>query len=193
MPIQPYPARHTTENLGDTLKISIPSRKQWLIILFMAFWLAGWSLGEVTALVIVIRGLGVRGPILFILLWLTLWTFFGVFVTYTLLWQLFGKEIILISNQAIITKRAVFGFVYFPREYSAEYIKELRVLPASNQGDLFGMNRAGWLTGFSGGALAFDYGAKTIRFGMSIDEAEAKQILEEIDQILWRYRNHHNV
>ncbi len=35
--------------------------------------------------------------------------------------------------------------------------------------------------GISGGQLAFDYGAKTVRFGIGLDEAEAKQILNDIE------------
>jgi hypothetical protein len=39
------------------------------------------------------------------------------------------------------------------------------------------------------GSLAFDYGARTFRFGTSIDEAEAKQIVAEIQQKFPQYKN----
>ncbi len=45
-----------------------------------------------------------------------------------------------------------------------------------------------WL-GNSVGTLAFDYGAKTFRFGAGIDEAEAKQIVAEIQNKFPQYRS----
>jgi len=36
------------------------------------------------------------------------------------------------------------------------------------------------LWGLTGGHIAFDYGAKTYRFGAGVDEAEAKQIVKQI-------------
>ena len=41
------------------------------------------------------------------------------------------------------------------------------------------------LWGVGGGVLAFDYGARTYRFGAGLDEAEAKQVVIAIKQ---RYR-----
>jgi hypothetical protein len=39
------------------------------------------------------------------------------------------------------------------------------------------------------GSIAFDYGARTFRFGSGVDEAEAKQILAEIQQKYPQYKN----
>ena len=36
----------------------------------------------------------------------------------------------------------------------------------------------------SEGVIAFDYGAKTVKFGLGLDEAEARQILKDINQQL---------
>ena len=36
------------------------------------------------------------------------------------------------------------------------------------------------LAGFAGGKLRFDYGMKTIKFGIGIDEAEARYLIDEI-------------
>ena len=50
MPVTPPAARHTVEDLGDRLKIAIPSRRQWLQTLFLGFWLMGWAFGEISVL-----------------------------------------------------------------------------------------------------------------------------------------------
>jgi hypothetical protein len=36
--------------------------------------------------------------------------------------------------------------------------------------------------GIGGGLIAFDYGAKTFRFGASLDEAEAQDIVKELNR-----------
>lgn len=191
MPIKPYAPRHWTDNQGDTLYIHIPSRKEWFIILFTGAWLVGWAFGEITVLKFLFPGRPFAGPILFITAWMVLWTLGGLYAIYILLWQLFGKELIAVSNQAIIVNRVIFG-LKIPREYDASHIRGLRISTLPEPADLFGFYRATRVTGFSGGLIAFDYGAKTIRFGMGIDEAEARQILTEITQVFWRYRNSHN-
>jgi hypothetical protein len=37
--------------------------------------------------------------------------------------------------------------------------------------------------GIGGGLIAFDYGAKTFRFGASVDESEARDIVSELKAI----------
>jgi hypothetical protein len=189
MPIKPFLARHTSEDTGSALRISIPSRKQWLIILFISIWTIGWAFGEITALGAILSGQAADGSGSFLLIWLLFWTIGGCFAVFILTWQLFGKEVIEVSSQAIITKRVLFG-VGSPKEYSYEYIQALRVSLHAN-GDLFGWSRAGRMYGLSGGLIAFDYGAKTIHFGIGIDEAEAKQILVEITQRFPQYSGGH--
>lgn len=72
------------------------------------------------------------------------------------------------------------------REYAGDHIHCLRVAP---------MNFAPYAhyqsleqLGLSDGQIAFDYGAKTIRFGGGIDEAEARLIVETIVQRFHRYQ-----
>ena len=188
MPIKPFSARHTVDDLGDTFRINIPSRKQWFLILFMGFWLIGWIVGEVSVSGIFFGGQSSGVPDYFLLVWLGGWTVGGAWVIYILAWLLFGKEIIEVTNQAIITNRVVLG-LGFPKEYSIEHIKALRVSQNVNTNDMYGWSRTGRLIGLSGGFIAFDYGSKTINFGSGIDEAEAKQILTKITQRLSQYRS----
>jgi len=102
MPVKPFSARHTIDDLGGTLKITIPSKKNWFQILFMGFWLVGWAFGEVTVLGSLISGEGFGGPSLFMIAWLGGWTIGGGYALYILFWQLLGNEIIQVSNSTII-------------------------------------------------------------------------------------------
>jgi len=45
---------------------------------------------------------------------------------------------------------------------------------------LFAQKNVGDFWGLTGGKLRFDYGMKTIKFGIGLDEAEARYLIQEI-------------
>lgn len=186
MPREPYRARHTIEDSGDTLIITIPSRRSWPQIAFLGFWLIGWTLGEFGASNNLITEEGLDS---FTIVWLIGWTLAGAFVVYALLRQLSGEEIIGVSNQAITISRTVLGFGFSPQEYSAEHIKALRMsVPTDTNDRPWWTRRRSQLYGLEKGSIAFDYGARTMNFGSGLDEAEALAILTEIRKKFPRYR-----
>ena len=123
---------------------------------------------------------GILGAV-FLFVWLGVWTTGGGSILYNFLYQLFGKETIEVSERSIVLSKSI-GRFGRPREYSAEHIKDLRVIPQANHTE-FG--NFGWTHAAS--TLAFDYGARTYRFGDGADEGEAKQILREIHQSFPQY------
>ena len=42
--------RYKVEQTAKETIISIPSRKNWFIILFVGFWLIGWAIGEISVM-----------------------------------------------------------------------------------------------------------------------------------------------
>ena len=58
---KPYKGRAIVEDKITGLRIIIPSRKNWFVILFVGAWLGGWLMGEISALGILITALG-RSP-----------------------------------------------------------------------------------------------------------------------------------
>ncbi len=186
MPVQPPAPRHKIEDTFDSLIIYIPSKRNLLLILFMGFWMMGWFSGETSAINELVKG-GFAGKDLFMIAWLGGWTVGGVFALSLLLWQLFGKEKIEVANNSITYSRAVV-IPIFPKEYSSEYIKNLRFTNIGYN-ERYGRSRNMEFWGFGPGLIAFDYGSRTIRFGIGIDEAEAKQIVAEIQQKYPQYRN----
>ena len=184
MPINLFSVRHTTDDLGDTLRINIPNQKQWFRILFMGFWLIGWAFGVSSALSIIFHGQGFAEQDLFTIVWLVGWTIGGAFVVYILLWQLFGKQVVEVSKQALTINQIGFGFG-FPKKYLVEHIKLFRISTSTNIYGMFGWSWTRKLSdGLSYGLIAFDYGSKTINFGGGINKAESKQILIEITLFL---------
>ena len=47
MIVRPIAPRHYSENIGDRLIISIPSRKNWFVIIFVGVWLVFWVFSEI--------------------------------------------------------------------------------------------------------------------------------------------------
>jgi hypothetical protein len=197
---QPSQARYNIDYDQSGMQIKIPSRKNWFQIIFMGIWSIIWlfaTLGVVTNVVVSAISafispkpnaqpfsLVMLFPGLFMLVWLTFWVSGGLFAVYSLLRQLIGCEIIEIHPQTISITPKVLGFEK-PKTYDAGYIKNLRVSPYVPQSTWFGgYNRQFWMR--NTGTLAFDYGAKTIRFG-DMDEAEAKMALNDLLQYYPNY------
>lgn len=201
--VQPPKERHKIQDNGSSLKISLPSRKNYFALFFLGFWLIGWAFGEIMVggmLIAAIVGFlfnspeisqmgggGLSGVSLFMFAWLAIWTVGGGFALYTFFWQLAGKEIIEVKNDSIRIQRAIFGMGR-AKEYLSTHVKDLRISPLSMDNNIFNMSRATQFWGTTGGFLAFDYGAQTFRFGSGADEAESKQILEKIVSRFPQYR-----
>lgn len=151
-----------------------PSKLNIFLFLFLGAWLVGWAFGEVMA----IRQLGEPGtPDLFLIAWLTMWTVGGAWAIYTWLWMIAGKQLVEIRPGSLVIKKELFGFGV-PREFDLSHVKNFRVSPESH--DRWELNAGKNFLGMADGPIAFDYGAKTYRFGGPIDEAEAGQILTEL-------------
>jgi len=173
--------RAQVQSVPGGIELRIPARRQLLVVLFLGFWLVGWCLGEVMATTQLIAPTPVAHgdppPLEFLALWLCAWTVGGVFALYSLLWLLSGRERVTITGEALTVRREIFG-LGLSKAYRLGAVRDLRVvdiapvLPFSfGRGDLLGR---------SSGPIAFDYGAKTIRFGAGIDAAEAKQLVAKV-------------
>jgi hypothetical protein len=194
MTVQPFPARYTAADLDGCLVISMPARRDWIMIVSLSFFLLVWLPVEAIALSVFVGSLLRGGPGLawstlatiepFLLIWLSIWTIGGLFNFYGWLWHVTGRELIEVSREGIQLSRQVLGRGR-AQTYLTEHITDLRVSPWPFAGGV-GPRRSRQPFG-SMGALAFDYGARTIRFA-DTNEAEAKQILKEIQRRYARYR-----
>jgi len=181
---QPFSGRATLDFNGRSLKISIPSRKNAFIILFFCVWLVGWFFGEKSALTEILRSENIAANG-FLLFWLIGWTIGGLFALAILLWTAFGEEIITFDDRILQVGKGFFNFSFRTKKYETKHLKNL-VLNPSSGGDinsLFSQKKIGDFWGITGGKISFDYGMKTIKFGIGIDEAEARHIISEIKRL----------
>jgi hypothetical protein len=166
-------SRSITYALSEGLVINIPSAKNWFLILFIGFWLCAWAFGEVSVIHQLAAG-NANGAGLFMFGWLGAWTVGGCAAIYFWLFTMAGHEIVSLTPTSLAIRRDILGFGR-SSEYDLPSVKNLRI-------DNTPIN-SGYNGGFSlstpfGGKIAFDYGAKTFRFGGGVDEAEASHLIE---------------
>lgn len=179
--VSPSAGKAEVRETASGLEIAVPAPRHLFIMLFLPIWLIGWAFGFVSALAEITSGSG-TGPELFLIVWLTMWTLGGGAALVTFLWMLGGKQIIRVERNQLSIRWDLFG-LGFSREYDAAHIARLRIGEARGF-NAFDMARAGDFWGISGGLLVFDYGARTIRFGLGMHEAEASALLPRIVRAL---------
>ena len=179
---QPTDARITITDTSQGLRIVMPCRRSWFVILFLVFWLCGWAVAEVMVANQFLNGDAPPEGEFFMMTWFGVWTVGGVFAIYAWLWQVMGKEMVTVHGQTFITRRDIGGFG-FDKEYDLLQMRDLRVGQIGFNPLEFSSSLQLW--GIGGGVIAFEYGAKTYRFGAGLDEAEAKQAVTAIKK---RYR-----
>lgn len=178
MHIQPQSARFQSETTSEGLRVVIPASRNWFIMLFLLAWLGGWTIGE-TSVVRQLLNAGDKTPTAFLLFWLVGWTIGGVCAFGTVLWQLAGREILTVNSSALIYRVEVFG-IGISRSYGASDIRNLRATAYPASTNWTRRNMFPPLFGAEHGTLAFDYGARTIRVGASLDEAEARLLVSSL-------------
>ncbi len=149
------------------------------MLLFLPLWLAGWVFGEAAALAALAGRERLRSPApdAFLVLWLLAWSVAGVLVVAAFLWNAFGRETVEISGRTLRVSRRALGLGR-TREYDGAQVRELRVLapPPGPPAQPEGMRHAA----FGGGAVAFEYGTRTVRVLGGLDEPEAARVVEEL-------------
>ncbi len=142
-------------------------------------------MGEIMVPMQFFKGNMPPGAMAFTAFWLVGWTIGGGFAMYVWAWQLAGREVITLDTRTLTTKRHVKG-IGRSHEFDVAHVSNLRVsLQTFNMFDMsagFANSMAFW--GLGGGTIAFDYGAKTFRFGNGVDEAEARHLVEALNKVL---------
>jgi hypothetical protein len=179
---RPYTGNANIDFDGIELKIKIPTKKNWFIIIFFSVWLGGWYFGETSAInEIFSKGVNDAAANGFMSFWLAGWSVGGIFALSILLWMLFGNEKIVFSKNLIALKKGLLDWNFIVKQYETSQIKNLELNPQPTVNEFFGQRRnIGDYAGFSGGKIRFDYGLKTVKFGVNIDVAEARYLIDEI-------------
>ncbi len=176
---KPFEGKARIFSEGLELHIVIPSPKQILIIIFLFAWIGGWTVGGSMAMKSVLEPKAGTGTDWFIYFWLIGWAAGEAFALVSLVWMISGIETIVLSGNSLSIDRRALG-LGLKREYDISQSRNFRVMQTEN-----------WLTnrrstfamiGMTGGRIGFDYGMKTVRFAVGLDDAEADHVLAQMKQ-----------
>jgi hypothetical protein len=180
---RPYTGRAKINESIKGFSIEIPTKRNWLEIIFLTFWLVGWLISELIALAVITGIFGDIidiGGIYILSIWLIGWTIGGVLTIRNWLWLLVGREILSFEQKdLIITKKG--APLYSPKIYDLREVRNFSLNQGLNSNNIFGMNRNAWKRG-KNGIFKFDYGRKTIKTTNELDEAEGRYILNIISK-----------
>jgi hypothetical protein len=153
----------------------IKTRKNVFLLLFLPFWLAGWTFGGVAAITAVLSGENEAG---FLIIWLCGWFAGEVFAISAWLWNAFGQEVLSIGPGLFTYKRELFGYALTKKAIPMRELSNLRAAGVYGSMWSFSNSMAQW--GFTGGTVAIDQGWDTHRFGIGLEEKEAGTLVEEL-------------
>jgi hypothetical protein len=178
MHIEPESPRFSIESTPNGLRAVIPARRNVFVLLFLCVWLGGWVFGEMHAIGELLSPTK-NSPQLFLAVWLAGWTLGGVFAVGAVLWQFAGREVVSIGSTTLEHRVEALG-IGCTRSYRLNEVKNLRATDYSANPFT---NQMAWLppvTGGGFGPVAFDYGARTMRFAPALEEAEARLLVSKL-------------
>jgi hypothetical protein len=106
--IEPPEPRATVVKEPTGLRITIPVKRRWFMLLFLTVCLGFWGVGGGTTLLKTLRG--ERGDDWLTLAFLAVWVACIVFGVYVWLWQLAGQEVVVLRPRSLLLRREIFGF-----------------------------------------------------------------------------------
>src|SRR5688572_17950616 len=105
---------------GGGPEVHVRAPRLWGLLVFLPFWLAGWTSGGIMTILAF-----VREPQLFLGVWLVGWAFGEVFVVLAWSWAAFGKEVIAVEGGALRVGKRI-GPFRRERAYSLDEVGNVR-------------------------------------------------------------------
>lgn len=168
--VEPHSARFVQERVDGAEQIRIPMRRNWFVLLFVAFWICMWTIGGFAAMYELSQHFD-----LFLVVWLAMWALGWCFAAATIGAQIAGSEIIRVAGRDLEISIGV-GKLRWRRMYRGDKVRNLRSSDPNPWGFPWRMPAMPFSTRM--GAIKFDYGARTIAAAASVDEAEGRMIVD---------------
>lgn len=158
--------------VAGVAEIRIKAARPNMQAIFLCFWFTVWTLGGLFTLSTWLSGQSSQDKSGFLGSWLLGWAVAEVLVGGQLLWFFRGQEIItVVGGELRIRQQA--GPLHREKSYDTAQIRYLRAQDDEWE-DGFGKRQR---LPLSGGAVHFDYGAQTVKFGIGLPEYEGSLVV----------------
>ena len=178
----PTSSRVSVDRVPEGTNITVRAKRRTFLMAFLLFWLCGWTIGGFAAAGALVSGGADGKASLFLLVWLGAWALGWLYAAATLFWMFAGRETLVVSR-AGITKTVSIPILSRSWHYNPAHVAHVRRHQTEQQ--VFSPRAFENPLGANGG-VAFGYGHKTVTFGTSIDDAEARLIIEALNSGLGR-------
>jgi hypothetical protein len=149
------------QELGDDLIVRFRAHRSWGSIVFLAFWWTMWTFFGGAALhVLPEAGWGERA---FLLIWLSGWAVGEIGAAGVILWQLFGREVLMVTPNELEVRREIARLAR-TRRYDVALVQKIEGAQAQDDDDE--KPRKDY-------CLEISYDGATIRVGEGMGEREA--------------------
>ena len=112
-----------------------------------------------------------------ILVWLGFWSYFEYKTFKAVMWRSFGVEKIKLRERKLVYKKDVRSKGKI-KTYEFDFIKYLRIIESKENSFFENLNNSYWM--IAGEKLAFDYYGKEIKFGLQLNDSDAKALYKLI-------------
>ena len=112
-----------------------------------------------------------------IIVWMGFWGYFEYKIFKAVMWRSYGVEKIKLRDGKLLYKKDVSGKGKI-KSYEFGFIKDLRVAEQKENSFFENLNNSYWV--IAGEKLMFDYNGKEIKFGIQLDDADAKALFKVI-------------
>jgi len=162
--------RRSENELSIVILSSVDKLKNRLLIL----WLLLWS---ISGLIVLSQYFVMPDPDTktAIIVWMGFWAYFEYKIFQAYLWRKSGKEKIKIQEKKLLYKRDVSGRGKI-RFFETDFIKDLRLIEPKENSFFESLNNSYWV--IAGEKLAFDYYGNEVKFGLQLEEVDAKALIK---------------
>lgn len=172
----PTDSRIHFSSANGQMTIVVPAQRHAFVVGFLLLWLGGWTVGGFAALNQFLNPAPGSDGRAFLAFWLLAWLAGEVVVIGSLLWLMFGREIIRADMSSLSHSYQLLSFSR-TRNYRPSAISNLRWDPGSDTRN--SRNRRP-------SSVSFDYGPKTVAMARWCDPGEATFVIAAIEKAFGR-------
>ena len=160
--------RLTWEPTGDGIRVEIPARRSWTILIHFV-WLIAWLGAGWLAITWIHESHNAATSIP--LIWLVGWAVGVLFMTLSILWSLSGRSVLELNSCQLRITRQMMGMQLGTRSYANADVRSLRFVP----------NRIRGRSNLPS-HISFEENGKTRSFAWALAETEALALFSKMDQ-----------